>query len=83
MRSTTSKAHEKTTFAYADKATEFEVAMKQLKIPFDHLLPHHPENNSLAERNKQFIMTTRTTCLLEAGPPPVSGIMQWSVSVIY
>lgn len=43
---------------------------EQLKIPFDHSLPHHPQNNSLAKRNNQFISTTTTTCLLEAGLPP-------------
>ena len=56
--------------AYADKAPEFEVATKKLKIPFDHSLPHHPQNNSLAERNNQFTTTTTTTCLLEAGLLP-------------
>ena len=64
------KGLRKIKIAYADKAPEFEVAMKKLKIPFDHSLPRHPQNNSLAERNNQFIMTTTTTCLLEAGLPP-------------
>ena len=64
------KGLRKIKLAYADKAPEFEVAMKKLKIPFDHSLPHHPQNNSLAERNSQFIMMTTTTCLLEAGLPP-------------
>ena len=63
------KGPRKIKIAYADKAPEFEVATKKLKIPFDHSLPHHPQNNSLAERNNQFIMTTTTTCL-EAGLPP-------------
>ena len=64
------KGFRKIKIAYADKAPEFEVGMKQLKIPLDHSLPHHLQNNSLAERNNQFIMTTTTTCLLEAGLPP-------------
>ena len=61
------KGLRKIKIAYADKAPEFEVAMKKLRIPFDHSLPHHPQNNSLAERNNQFIVTTTTTttCLLE------------------
>ena len=41
----------KVKIAYADKAPEFEVAMKILKIPFDHSLSYHSQNNSLAERN--------------------------------
>ena len=64
------KGLQKIKIAYADKAPEFEVAMKKLKIPFDHSLPHHPQNNSLAERNNHCVMTTTTTCLLEAGLPP-------------
>lgn len=64
------KGLRKIKIAYADKAPEFEVAMKKLKIPFDHSWPHHPHNNSLAERNNQFIMMTTVTCLLEAGLPP-------------
>ena len=43
------KGLRKIKIAYADKAPEFEVTMKKLKIPFDHSLPHHPHNNSLAE----------------------------------
>lgn len=64
------KGLRKIKIAYADKAPEFEVTMKKLKISFDPSLPHHPQNNSLAEGNNQFIMTTTTPCLLEAGLPP-------------
>ena len=71
------KGLKKIKIAYADKAPEFETAMKQLKIPFDHSLPNHPQNNSLAERNNQFIMMTTATCLLEAGLPPCF----WSYAV--
>ena len=60
------KGLRKIEMAYADKAPEFEVAM----IPFGHSLPHRPQNNSLAERDSQFIMMTTATCLLEAGLPP-------------
>ena len=64
------KGLRKIKIAYADKAPDFEVAMKKLKIPCDHSLPHHPQNTSLTERNNQFTMTTTTTSLLEAGLPP-------------
>ena len=70
------KGLKKIKIAYADKAPEFETAMKQLKIPFDHSLPNHPQNNSLAERNNQFIMMTTATCLLEADYRHASGAMQ-------
>ena len=60
----------KVTNAYADDAPQFESALKELRIPLDQSLPGHPQNNSLAERNNQFMMLTTSTCLLEAGLPP-------------
>ena len=41
-----------------------------MKVTLDNSLPGRPQTNSLAERNNQFILTTTTTCLLEAGLPP-------------
>ena len=60
----------KVTNAYSDDAPQFEAALKELRIPLDQSLPGHPQNNSLAERNNQFMMLTTSTCLLEAGLPP-------------
>ena len=60
----------KVTNAYSDDAPQFESALKELRIPLDQSLPGHPQNNSLAERNNQFMMLTTSTCLLEAGLPP-------------
>lgn len=56
--------------AYGDKAPQFEKAMKELRIPYDHALPGRAQTNSLAERNNQFILVAATTCLLQAGLPP-------------
>ena len=56
--------------AYSDEAPQFESAMRELRIPLDQSLPGHPQNNSLAERNNQFLLATTTTCLLHAGLPP-------------
>ena len=55
--------------AYGDLAPQYEKAMKELKIPYDHSLPGRAQSNSLAERNNQFIITTTTACLLQAGLP--------------
>ena len=60
----------KVTMAYSDKAPQFESAFKEMKVTLDHSVPGRPQTNSLAERNNQFILTTTTTCLLEAGLPP-------------
>ena len=60
----------KVRMAYADKATNFDAAFEELKIPLDHSLPGRPQTNSIAERTNQFVIGTTTTCLLEAGLPP-------------
>ena len=60
----------KVRMAYADKATNFDAAFDELKIPLDHSLPGRPQTNSIAERTNQFVIGTTTTCLLEAGLPP-------------
>jgi len=41
-------------------------AMKAMKIPCDHSLAGKTRNNSLAERNNQFLLVATTTCMLEA-----------------
>ena len=56
--------------AYSDDAPQFETAMNELRIPLDQSLPGRPQNNSLAERNNQFLLLTTITCLLQAGLPP-------------
>ena len=63
--------------AYSDDAPQFESAMRELRIPLDQSLPGHSQNNSLAERNNQFLLLTTTTCLLQAGLPPCF----WSFAV--
>ena len=66
------KGLRKIKIAYADKAPEFEVAMKKLKIPFDHSLPHHPQNNGKEQpihHDNHYYMLARsgsTTMLLES-----------------
>ena len=56
--------------AYSDDASQFDKAMKALKIPMDTSLAGKTKHNSLAERTNQFVLVATTTCLLEAGIPP-------------
>ena len=60
----------KISMAYSDKAPQFESAFKEMKITLDHSVPGRSQTNSLAERNNQFVLSTTTTCLLQAGLPP-------------
>ncbi|CAE7237198.1 unnamed protein product, partial [Symbiodinium sp. CCMP2456] len=59
----------KVKLAYSDAAPEFDSAMAQLRIPIDHSLPGHPENNSLSEGTSQDVINTVATSLLHAGLP--------------
>ena len=56
--------------AYSDDASQFDKAMKALKIPMDTSLAGKTKHNSLAERTNQFVLVATTTRLLEAGIPP-------------
>ena len=56
--------------AYSDKAPQFDSAFTEMRVALDHSLPGRAQTNSLAERNNQFILTTITACLLQAGLPP-------------
>ena len=67
------KGLRKIKIACADKALEFEAAMKELKIPFDHSLPHHPQNIGRKEQpvhhddhNNMFVGGRSSTLFLES-----------------